>query len=519
MNNKILIGSRGSELALWQANFVFNELAKQGISSEIIVIKTQGDKIQNLSLDKLEGKGFFTKEIEDSLLAKETDLAVHSHKDLPTTSPDGLSIGAVSYREDPSELLLINKEAVDNKLTLGFKQNAIIGTSSARRKSQILALRSDIEIKDIRGNVPTRIQKLRNKEFDAIMLAAAGVFRLQLDLSDFIVVKLDPKEFVPAPAQGVLALQMRHGDNLVGEVLAKLNHKDVAETIAVERKILNLFDGGCHLPLGAYCIKENDFFKVWVSKANSWDTLPVRIFMQSKSSVGFAEKIVDKIKNIRPTSVFISRDLEDSRYFCESLAANGYKVTAQALIDISRINYTEFEPTAWVYFSSKNAVKHFFEQQPELKPNTKFAAMGKGTAQAIKSYGKEIDFIGSGNDTKKIAEDFSAILKGEAVLFPMAKNSLRTAQKYMSDKNRSIDLPVYEVIEKRDLRIPKTEIVVLTSPSNATAYFNNSDLKSAKKIVAIGKSTLQTLNNLGFYDCIMANSFDETGLLESVFGC
>ena len=519
MNNKILIGSRGSELALWQANFVFNELAKQGISSEIIVIKTQGDKIQNLSLDKLEGKGFFTKEIEDSLLAKETDLAVHSHKDLPTTSPEGLCIGAVSYREDPSELLLINKDAIDHKLTLGFKQNAVIGTSSARRKSQILALRKDIEIKDIRGNVPTRIQKLRNKDFDAIMLAAAGVFRLQLDLSDFIVVKLDPKEFVPAPAQGVLALQMRHGDNLVGDVLAKLNHKEVAETIAIERKILNLFDGGCHLPLGAYCIKENDLFKVWISKANSWNTLPVRIFMQSKSSVGFAEKIVDKIKNIRPTSVFISRDPEDCNYFYESLSANGYHINCQSLISISRVNYAEVETTEWIYFSSKNAVKHFFEQHPKLNPDTKFAAIGKGTAQAIKSYGKAIDFIGSGNDTKKIAEDFSAVLKDESVLFPMAKNSLRTAQKHLSDKNRAIDFPVYEVIEKSTLQIPKAEIVVLTSPSNAKAYFNNSDFKSAKKIIAIGKSTLQELTNLGFSDGILANSFDETGLLETVFGC
>ncbi len=519
MNNKILIGSRGSELALWQANFVFNELSKQGVESEIIVIKTQGDKIQNLSLDKLEGKGFFTKEIEDSLLAKETDLAVHSHKDLPTVSPEGLSIGAVSYREDPSELLLINKDALDNKLKLGFKKNAVIGTSSARRKSQLLALRNDIEIKDIRGNVPTRIQKLRNKDFDAIMLAAAGVFRLGLDLSDFIVVKLDPKEFVPAPAQGVLALQMRDGDNFVGQVLSRLNHQDVADTIAIERKILNLFDGGCHLPLGAYCIKEDNVFKVWVSKANSWDTLPVRIFMQSETHKGFAEKVVEKINGLRPSSVFISRDSEDCTYFSDSLKANGCSVFSESLIKVNRIGIDKFESCNWVFFSSKNAVKHFFDQNPILQAGAKFAAIGKGTAKAVISYGKELGFVGNGNDTKNIASKFNSKLNGESVLFPMANKGLRTIQKELSDKNKSIDLPVYEVLERQEINIPETDIVVLTSPSNARAYFKNRKVKPSQKLIAIGKSTLEEIHNLGFPNPVLSNSFDETGLLESVFGC
>ena len=217
MDRKIVIGSRGSDLALWQANHVLRKLRKLGLDAEVKIIKTQGDIIQDISLDKLEGKGFFTKELEDALLKKEIDLAVHSHKDLPTTSPEGLTIAAVSEREDAAELILIRKESVDNAKKFFFKKAAIVGTSSARRKSQLLAFRKDVIIQDLRGNVPTRIQKLRDKKYDAIMLAAAGVERLGIDLSEFKVIRLDPREFVPAPAQGVLGLQIRENDHTLFE--------------------------------------------------------------------------------------------------------------------------------------------------------------------------------------------------------------------------------------------------------------------------------------------------------------
>jgi hydroxymethylbilane synthase len=186
-NKKIIIGSRGSDLALWQANHVKNRLVQAGFDCSITIIKTQGDKIQHLSFDKLEGKGFFTKELEEALLDGSIDLAVHSHKDLPTTSHEKLCIAAVSEREDPSEIVLINKRAVDEKQLWNLKKNAQVGTSSARRKTQLLAYRNDLNISDLRGNVPTRIQKLRDGQYDAIMLAAAGVERLQINLDEFIV--------------------------------------------------------------------------------------------------------------------------------------------------------------------------------------------------------------------------------------------------------------------------------------------------------------------------------------------
>jgi len=292
-NSIIKIGTRGSDLALWQANFVREELEKLGHSVEIKIIHTQGDKIQDLSFDKLEGKGFFTKEIEAALLSKEVDLAVHSHKDLETTPPAGLMIAAVSDREDPSELLLANLDAVDNNELWGLKKNAVIGTSSARRKSQLIALRPDLQIKDLRGNVPTRIKKLKTEGYDAILLAKAGVNRLNLDLSDLHVEVLDPTVFVPAPAQGVLGLQIRNEDSRLAEILSNLNHTYTAEKIELERSVLRLMEGGCQLPLGVYC----DGKTVHVSHSKTSNEAANYSTFEYNIHENLAQTIVDSLSN------------------------------------------------------------------------------------------------------------------------------------------------------------------------------------------------------------------------------
>ena len=293
---KIIIGSRGSDLALWQANFTQNALTDLGFESEIKIIVTKGDRIQDLSFDKIEGKGFFTKEIEESLLNGEIEVAVHSHKDLETDQPEGLIISAVSYRESPSDLLLINKNAIDTNQKFGLKKNAIVGTSSARRKNQTQFFRPDVELKDLRGNVPTRVNKLRDENYDAIILAHAGINRLELDLSDFNVVELSPKEFIPAAAQGVLAFQTKVDDVETNAIISKLNDPKVAECILVERTILNQLDGGCQLPLGAYCENTEGVFKLWVSQAEKWEDTPNRLYREAKSTEGLANEILNELK-------------------------------------------------------------------------------------------------------------------------------------------------------------------------------------------------------------------------------
>ncbi len=524
MSQTIIIGSRGSELALWQAKFVMSELKKINVLTELKIIKTQGDKIQNLSFDKLEGKGFFTKEIEDALLKKEIDLAVHSHKDLPTEFPKGLLIAAVSEREDPGELLLMNKEAVDEKQKFLLKQNAVVGTSSARRKSQMLAWRSDVKLEDLRGNVPTRIQKLRDKKYDAILIASAGVSRLAIDLSEFHCEKLDSKEFIPAPAQGVLALQIREEDNDLFQKLQPLNCKEVAEAISVERKILNLFDGGCQLPLGVLCEKEENedgeiIYKVSAAKADSWNKIPKYIYLQSKKLEGLAEKVVEKINNIKPSSVFISRDFRKNDFFKNCLQENGYKVFAQSLIEIKQIPMRKFVKTDWVFFSSKNAVKHFFEQKPDVE-GTKFGAVGKATADEMRKFGKRADFIGSSDDTKMTGKKFSALVGNKTVLFPQAKASMKSIQLQLPKKENVIDVVVYETIKNSEIKIRSSEfdVFVFTSPSNVETFFEKNKISSEQKVVAMGDATANALKKYKVKVNKHPASFDDLGLVQAVMG-
>lgn len=280
----IRIGTRGSELALWQAHFLQNELNNAGYPSELIIIKTKGDQIQHLSFDKIEGKGFFTKELEDELLAGNIDMAVHSMKDLPTTQPEGLVIAGLSYREDPRDVLVIRENSFDNTQDLRLVQNAKVGTSSVRRKAQLLNFRPDLILEDIRGNVPTRIQKLRTLDFDAIMLASAGLERIKPDLSGLVVVHLHPREFVPAPSQGVLAYQCMETDAEMRRIIQKLHHKDVAEISNIERGILKGLGGGCQTPLGVYSETDADgFFHTWVAYAEEMSK-PVQNFHYSSNS-------------------------------------------------------------------------------------------------------------------------------------------------------------------------------------------------------------------------------------------
>tara|TARA_B100000674_G_C37953768_1_gene968565 strand:+ start:1576 stop:2472 length:897 start_codon:yes stop_codon:yes gene_type:complete len=289
----IIIGTRGSDLALWQANFVRKELERLGHQVHIKMITTQGDKIQDLGFDKMEGKGFFTKEIEAALLKRDIDLAVHSHKDLETKQPEGLEVAAVSARENPCELLLIRESAYQENALWGLRKDAVVGTSSARRKSQLLALRQDVQIKELRGNVPTRVEKLRSGQYDAILLAKAGILRLKLDLSGLVSIDLTPDEFVPAPAQGVLALQIRSVDTELQKVLKQINDFKVQKLVHLERSVLNLMDGGCQLPLGVYC--DNKYVHV----AFSDDAMhPSRYFrFPYKDDPEFPRKIVEHLQH------------------------------------------------------------------------------------------------------------------------------------------------------------------------------------------------------------------------------
>jgi len=254
-NKKIIIGTRGSKLALWQAQWVKSSLLAlhPQLSVELRIIKTTGDKIPDAPLSEIPDNAFFTREIENHLLDKSIDLAVHSLKDLPTDFPPGLCLAAVTARLDPADVLISK-----NNLTLEqLPKNAVILTGSPRRRAQLLHHCPDLRITDIRGNVPTRIRKLDQSNAHALIMAAAGLIRL--DLQNRITQRLDPADFLPAPGQGALALEIRSNDTITAELLASLNDPDSRCATAAERAVLAYLRVGCQVPIGVYArIKDRE---------------------------------------------------------------------------------------------------------------------------------------------------------------------------------------------------------------------------------------------------------------------
>lgn len=245
---KIRIGSRASELALVQAEIIIEMLRKNypQYEYEIIKIKTMGDKILDKTLSKIGGKGLFVKEIQTALLNNEIDLAVHSMKDMPAESPEELILGAITEREDPRDVLIIKENGKLEELPEG----ASIGTSSLRRKAQLSSLRKDLQMKDIRGNVGTRLGKLETEGLDAVILAAAGLKRLGYNDENFYY--LDTEIFTPAVGQGALGCEIRKSDQELYGMLQDINHKETYNCVMAERMFLKLLEGGCHIPIGAY---------------------------------------------------------------------------------------------------------------------------------------------------------------------------------------------------------------------------------------------------------------------------
>lgn len=247
------LGTRGSDLALTQSGHIANLLAASGTPCELVKIVTQGDRITHLSLDKIEGKGFFTTEIEQALLSRRIDLAVHSLKDLPAEPTPGLCVAAIPMREDVRDTLIVRQDAHAPHAPLWpVARGTLVGTSAVRRKAQLLQHRPDLKTYDLRGNVMTRVNKLRDGKVGAILLAEAGLRRLDVDLSEFVVRRLPADVFVSAPGQGALALQCRTDDSHTVRALMALHHTRDATLVHAERGLLALLKAGCHVPLGAH---------------------------------------------------------------------------------------------------------------------------------------------------------------------------------------------------------------------------------------------------------------------------
>ena len=258
MKKKIIIGSRGSELALRQANFVKRELEKkhQQIIAEIKIVKTKGDKILDVALSKIGDKSIFTKELETQLIARKIDIAVHSLKDLQTQLPEELKLAAVSKRHPVEDVLIAKKKGttLDN-----LRENAIVATGSLRRKCQLLHLRPDIKVVDLRGNVPSRIQRFLKSDWDAVILARAGIERL--NLKKYISSYISTNHILPAVGQGAIGIETHIENNFVNDLLLSLHDENTYIAVVAERALLRKLEGGCQVPIGAFAeVKSNGLF-------------------------------------------------------------------------------------------------------------------------------------------------------------------------------------------------------------------------------------------------------------------
>lgn len=252
---KIIVGSRKSNLALTQTEWVIKELKAAGVQNDFEVKKivTKGDRILDVTLSKVGGKGLFVKEIEQAMYDQEIDFAVHSMKDMPSLMPDGLMITSIPIREDHRDAF-ISKENIG---LMDLPAGAIVGTSSLRRSAQVLAERPDVSIKWIRGNIETRLRKLNEEDYDAIILAVSGLKRVGLS-ENLITEYLEPELCVPAVGQGALAIECREDDQEIHALLAKINDDHTTRTVTAERTFLHLLEGGCQVPIGGYAYLEKD---------------------------------------------------------------------------------------------------------------------------------------------------------------------------------------------------------------------------------------------------------------------
>ncbi len=309
-NNKLIIGSRGSDLALWQANFVKKELEKKNknLTVEIKIIKTKGDKILDVALSKIGDKGLFTKELEQTLLNNEIDIAVHSLKDLQTDIPKGLKLACVTKRHSVEDVLIARKKRTTIE---SLKEGATVATGSLRRRAQIKHLRPDLNIVELRGNVPTRINKFLKSKWDAIILARAGVERLKL--KKYISSIIDKEVILPAVGQGALGIEIKSTNKFAERLLKSINDENTFAAVRAERALLKKLEGGCQVPIGAFAeVRRNGLYLTGLVATIEGDiTLSKRLRGSKKHPELLGEKLASDL--IKAGAKKILKDIYDNR--------------------------------------------------------------------------------------------------------------------------------------------------------------------------------------------------------------
>jgi hydroxymethylbilane synthase len=539
-HSPLVIGTRGSALAQWQTNYVIAALNRiaPDLQIETRIIKTTGDKDQTRSLADLGGLGVFTKEIENSLLAHEIDLAVHSLKDLPTETANGLTIVAIPAREDPRDCIVSRHNVGLSQLPRGAR----IGTSSARRSAQLLALRPDAQIVPLRGNVDTRLRKAQSEEYDAVVLAAAGIIRLGRanEITEYLSLDI----FLPDPGQGALAIEIRADDTELASLVSRLDYASTRAAVTAERAFLRALGGGCRMPIGAYAelrseqlhlcalIASDDGAQIKrgeiAGESSRAEELGAELAMQLRGAHGRAP--------LQGKRILITRAQAQASALADKLRALGGEPIEFPTIDFAPLqDFRELDNALvrvkefdWVVFTSANGVRFVADRlqtlgiQPRVFAATKIAAIGPATARALQDIGLRVDFI----PTKFLGEQIAIELpieRGQRALLLRADIASDVLARGLEARGVAVTniesyrtvMPMARAVDLRDV-----DAVTFTSSStvrNFVAMLNGarSELEHAA-VFCIGPVTAETARDLGLRVDAVALEHTIDGLVNAM---
>lgn len=513
----IVYGSRGSDLALTQTRWVAERVkALTGEDYRVEVMVTTGDRIQDRPLSGIGVKGLFTKELEDALRSGAIDAAVHSLKDLPVEDPDGLTLGAVPAREDARDVLVTRGDAITDPLQplASLREGATVGTSSPRRARAAIAARGDLETRDIRGNVPTRADKARRGDYDAVLLAAAGLNRLGLDLDGLVTEHLPVDVFTPAPGQGALGVQCRAGDARVLAALAAIHDEETARCVAAERAVLLGLGGGCSMPLGVLVEPVRGRYRMRAALFGGEPNAALREAALGDDPAALARALVDRWRPLvgdplRGRRVATVRPDGERSGLTAAAAVAGAAVTSLAwtttqALEVERAALAAVLEQDALAFTSARAVREFVAacDAADLEPFDRPAfAVGAATATELIQRG----FLDVRAAQGRGGDALAAMCVGAGVRrigMPCADGRHggfeRRAER---DGVAVLALPVYRLLEQPSAasQIPlELDAFLFTSPSAVTAWRDATSGRVDVRAIAIGETTRDALFEAGF---------------------
>jgi len=532
------IGTRGSKLALYQSNRVADMLRERlGRECELVILKTRGDVDRSKPVADLGVVGAFTKELERALLEGEVDLAVHSLKDLPTTLPPGLCVAAQPERALVHDVLLIHPDAHDPDAPgVPLREGSTLGTASLRRQAQLAAVRPDLKPQAIRGNVPTRVGMAKDRTVDAVVLAAAGVTRLELDLAPLHVHALPTERFLPAPAQGALGIEVRESDTELRAALEAIHDGGVARATAAERELLHGLGVGCSVPLGALATVSPDGAVDLRAALGPARFAPgsrpalrqVRVrAAEPDSAAALALRAIGDVSLEAPAAlagkrVLVARDPARAASLCAAITEVGGEASARPAMAVepcgdaaaARAALDALPADGWLLFTSAVAVERFLAVVGEVElGGRKVGAVGPATARALATAGLPVDLLPETASGAGLATAFQAA-GGTRALWPCAADARRELSDALGDA--VVELPLYRSHAARPLSEAEQQVdaIVCASPKAAQALLADG-VHDGARWIAIGPTTAAELETLGI-TAHTASSPTDAGLLEAL---